>query len=162
MPKYFWLDTLLANDVSSAAQGLFTLMTGPTAIQTRGDQLTLMRTIVRIDLAPVVHDQGEGSALIDLGIAIASQEAFTGGVVPDPSTPTDFPIRGWVWRTRHRVFGFQAGVADVDAVRINEDIRARRKLDNGEAYLVVDNTDLEGVAVPVTIAALVRQLWMVS
>ena len=162
MSKFVWIDSLRSNDIASGAQSVWTLMTGPAAVQTRFDNMTLMRTIIRLDVAAVVHDQGEGSNIHQIGIAIASQEAFAAQTLPDPNIATDYPTAGWIYRSSGRVFGFQAGVADVQVLKHDADIRSRRKLSNGEMYVIQDNIALEGTGVAITTVGLIRCLWLVS
>ncbi len=161
MAKTFWADTLFNLDITSGGQGRVTLITDFSSEELRLAQITLMRTIVGLDCAYTIHDNGEGSQRCDIGIAIASQESFAAGSVPDPSNAADHPIRGWIFRTSGRVFGFAADQPAVYSWRIDKDIRSRRKLENGEAYLVADNTALEGTASTVRLVGLVRQLWLV-
>ena len=161
MPN-LWIDSLFGGDVASGGQLLQSLMSGVSVTETRFTRMTLLRTIVRLDLAYTVHDAGEGSQQLDIGIAITSQEAFAAASVPDPDVQTDFPVRGWVWRSRYRIFGFAADQPAVSVRAVDLDLRGRRKLDNGEAYLVANNTAIEGVSSTVRVVGLVRQLWLVS
>ena len=161
MPR-LWIDTHLNSSIASGAQVDASLMTGVSATQTRFDQMTLLRTIVGIDIAYTVHDSGEGSQLVNLGIAIASQEALAAGVVADPGTSTDFPTRGWVWRAQYRIFGFAADQPAVFDRRVDLDLRAQRKLENGEAFIVIANVAHEGVATAIDVTGLIRQLWLVG
>ncbi len=158
----FWVDTTFNDDVVVGAQLLRSLMTGFSSPQTRADQMTLLRTIIGIDCARTVHDSGEGSERVSIGIGLTSQEAFAAGVVADPETNTDFPVRGWVWRANYRVFGFAADQPTIFTRRIDKDVRAMRKLENGEMYLVCSNAALEGVSGTVRLTGLVRQLWLVG
>jgi len=137
-------------------------MPGVLATQTRFDQMTLLRTVIGIDLARAVHDSGEGSEKVALGIGIASQAAFAAGSVSDPSLNADFPIRGWLWRGQYRVFGFAADQPAVFNQRIDKDLRGQRKLENGEPFIVVRVTAMEGVSSTLTMLALIRQLWLVT
>ena len=148
--------------VGSGGQTGISLMTGVSATQTRFDQMTLLRTIVGLDVGSAVHDSGEGSQLASLGTGVMSQEAFAGGAFPDPQVATDFPTRGWVWRAQYRVYGFAADQPAVFTRRIDLDIRAQRKLENGESFLVMNNGTEEGVAVTLLFIGLVRQLWLVG
>ena len=162
MPNTFWIDTLVNETIAVASEAVVSLITGIGSAQSRGDQMTLLRTILGIDIAAAVHDSGEGSSIVTYGIGVTSQEAFAAGIVPDPEVQTDFPTRGWVIREQYRVFSFEAGVADVHVRRIEKDIRARRKLENGESYIVIENTGLDGAPQPIIFLGLVRQLWLVS
>ena len=157
-----WIDTHINSDVANAVQVLLSLMTGVSATQTRFDRMTLTRTIIGLDVAYTVHDSGEGSQRVDMGIAVASQESFAAGTVPDPGVASDYPTRGWIWRARYRVYGFAADQPAVFNTRIDMEIRAQRKLENGEAYLVLDNNNLEGVTTTIRVAGLIRQLWIVG
>ncbi len=161
MPKTLWIDTFINVNIATGGEDVTSLMTNIGSAASRFDALTLLRTIIRMDLAATVHDQGEGSSIVSLGIGVTSQEAFAGGLVPDPEIATDFPTRGWVWRSQYRVFSFQAGVADVHVREIDLDLRGRRKLENGECYIVIENTALEGTTA-VRPIGVVRQLWLVG
>jgi len=157
-----WIDTPLALAVAVAATSNASLMTGVSATETRLSQMTLLRTIIGLDVARTVHDSGEGSETVTLGIGVVSQAGFSTGAIPNPATATEFPIRGWVWKAAYRTFGFAADQPAVFNRRIDLDIRAMRKLENGEAYIAVAVVALEGVSGAVTIHGLVRQLWLVS
>jgi len=160
--KTIWLDTLVAQQIASGGQDLISLMTGVAAIDTRLAGMTLMRTILGLDVAHLIHDSGEGSQYVVMGIGVASQESFAAGTVPDPSVNGDFPPRGWVWRARYRTYGFAADQAAVFNQRIDLDIRSRRRLENGECYLVSDNQVDQGVTGTIVVSGLVRQLWLVT
>ena len=161
MARTLWIDTLFSDDIASGGALLHTLMTGFTSVETRLAQMTLMRTIIGLDIGHAVHDSGEGSQAIDLGIGVAEQDAFAAAAVPDPQTEGDFPTRGWIFRARGRVFGFAADDPTVFTWRIDRDIRSRRKLENGEAYLHVSNQASEGSTGTVRVTGLIRQLWLV-
>ncbi len=161
MPR-LWIDTNLNTDVALAGQANLSLMTSVSATQTRFDQMTLLRTIIGLDLGRTVHDSGEGSEVLSIGIGIASQEAFAAGALSDPEVSTDFPTRGWVWRARYRVFGFAADQPAVFTRRIDLDLRSQRKLENGEAFVIMSNVALEGANSTVKVLGLIRQLWLVG
>ena len=157
-----WIDTKLNDDIASGAAFNKSLMTGVSSTQTRFDRMTLLRTIIGIDVAYTVHDAGEGSQNFAAGIAVSTQEAFAAGVLPDPETETDFPRLPWVWRAAYRIFGFAADQPAIFTRRIDLDIRAKRKLDNGEAFFNAKNSALEGVATTVRVLGYIRQLWLVG
>ncbi len=162
MAKTSWEDTLINADTASGAQSLQTLVSSFSNEEMRLAGMTLMRTIIGLDVAYTVHDAGEGSQLVDLGIGVTSQEAFAAASVPDPNVATDHPTRGWVFRARGRVFGFAADQAAVYDWRLDRDIRSRRKLENGECYLVTNNTAVEGAASTIRVIGLIRLLWLIS
>ena len=161
MPSTVWVDTLHNVDIASGAQGFISLQSFSTGVH-GGRALTLLRTIICHDYFYTVHDSGEGAQFIDVGIGIASAEAITASVVPDPATPTDVPTRGWIYRCRHVLHGFAADQATVDVRTVYRDLRGRRKLDNGGSYLVIDNTAKSGVASAISVVGITRQLFQIT
>ena len=159
-----WIDTVFsAFDVVTSGVNTTSLMGGFTSDeQTRANQMTLLRTIIRLDVAPTVHDSGESSRTISMGIGLASQEAFAALTLPDANVATDFPRLGWIWRTRGRVFGFAADQPAAEVWRIDLDLRAQRKLENGVAYFIAHNDANEGATVTVRIDGIIRQLWLMG
>ena len=158
------MDTLVDAQVASGSNVELTLVGDLTAVDIRMEQLTLLRTIIGIDLAYLIHDAGEGSQDVFVSIAIASQDAFAvaGTALPFAQTQGDHPTRGWIWRARYRLYGFAADQAAVFNRRVDLDIRARRKLDNGECYIRVENVADQGVATTINMIGLIRQLWLVT
>jgi len=161
MPR-LWIDTIINNDVTIATSDSFSLMTGVAAVNTRLAQMTLLRTIVGIDCGRTVHDSGEGSERLAIGIGITSQEAFAAATLSDPSAVLDFPVKGWIWRGVYRIYGFAADQPAVFNRRIDLDLRGKRRLENGEAFMNFDLDAAEGANASVRIIGIVRQLWMVS
>ena len=161
MAKTFWSDTLVSQDIAVSSQQHLSLIDQFSKDQLRMGQVTLLRTIIGIDCAAVVHDSGEGSSTLSIGIGVASQEAFLAGTLPDPNAATDFPTKGWIFRARGRVFGFPTGAPQVQSWRIDRDIRARRILDNGEPYIILTNDVNEGSTVVLRVTGLIRCLWLV-
>jgi len=155
----FWIDTLVDATLGAGGQELQSLMTNITSAESRRG-LTMVRTLIQLDVAYAVHDAGEGSQHVSLGIGITSQEAFSAGIVSDPQTVTDHPVGGWCFRSRYRVFGFAADQPAIHLVRIEKDIRAMRKLNNGEMYLVISSAFIEGAAASTRTMGIVRQLWL--
>ena len=157
-----WIDSAPNFTIGSGARSTASLMTGFSAGDTRFSQMTLLRTIIGLDVGATVHDFGEGSQVVSLGLGVTSQTAFTSGALPLPELVTSFPTKPWVWRAQYRVFGFAADQPTIFTRRIDLDIRAMRKLENGEAFLTVANGPLEGVAFSVDVVGFIRQLWLVS
>ncbi len=155
----FWIDTFFNKDVGTAATTIDSLMTNVSATQSRRGW-TMVRTIIGIDFAYTVHDSGEGSQVIAMGIGVASQEAFAASAISDPQTSMDHPTSGWVFRTAFRVFGFAADQPTIFVRRIEKDIRAKRKIQNGEMFFTVDNDPLEGVAAAIRMVGYIRQYWL--
>jgi len=159
-----WIDNLVNAPLGSGALAVQGLNGTFTTEATRLAQMTLLRTIIGLDVAYTVHDSGEGSQQVALGIGIAETDAFAAGVgsLPDPGVESDFPRLPWVWRARYRIFGFAADQPTIFTRRLDLDIRAQRKLGNGISYLILSNTPQEGVAATVSVTGYIRQLWLVG
>ena len=102
MPRRtLWIDTLVNSPLTVVSILLLSLNTNLSVTDARLAGMTLLRTIIVLNLAYAVHDSGEGSQGIDLGIGIAQQDAFSAGAaaMPNPGTLGDQPTRGWVYRT---------------------------------------------------------------
>jgi len=164
MAKTLWIDTVLDLQVASGGILLASLMGNVDTTESRLTGMTLLRTIIGLHVARLVHDSGEGSEIISLGIAVAPQVAFAGGTssLPNPALGTDHPTRGWIYRGIYVTYGFAADQAAVFDNRIDKDIRSRRKLENGEAYLTARNAADQGTSGTVGVIGLVRTLWLVT
>jgi len=160
--KSVWVDTLHAVSVANGGQVLVSLTGSLTATTTRMGGITLIRTIICHDYSYTIHDSGEGGQILDIGVGVASQEAFASGIVPDPNVATDFPQRGWVYRCRHKLHGFDADQAAVDVRSVFRDIRSKRKIENGELYIIFDNASASGASAAVEIIGITRCLFLLS
>ena len=162
--KMVWFDTLFNNAVASAGTLLVDLVGTPSDSSLRLAQMTLMRTIVRMDWAATVHDSGEGSTRLSWGLGIASRDAFNVGstAVPLPNQTDDFPPRGWVCRSVHRIWAFAADDPSVDVTRVDVNLQSRRRLDNGVSYLIATNDAQEGTTVALTAVGIIRQLYLLT
>ena len=160
-----WADTLPNMTVALGVGGITSvdLLTNFDFRPGRADRMTLTRTIIGIDIARTVHDSGEGSEQVFLGIGVIGKEAFLAGgtAIPDPFDPTEWPARGWIWKAAYRVFGFAADQPAVFNVRVDLDIRAQRKLENGTCFITAHNTIFEGSNSTINVSGLIRQLWLV-
>jgi len=138
------------------------ILEGGGTAPTRFDRMTLLRTIIGLDIAYSVHDAGEGSQRVSIGIGMADRVAFDTPALPNPGNASNFPPRGWVWRSVYRIFGFAADQPAVFTRRIDVDLGSRRKLDNGVSYAIFENIAIEGVAASMNITGIIRQLWLVG
>ena len=152
-----WVDTRVILEVSTSAQSITSLVTGLSTANTRS--ATIIRTIIRLGLFSNSVAGAWGVASLDLAIGIASQEAFVAGVVPDPNSATEKPARGWMWRTQMQVA--QNGVGSQVIYSIEADVRSGRKVENGEVYLVANNTPYTGTQFQVNVVGMIRQLYKV-
>ncbi len=157
-----WIDSHLNVTTVSGDKKENSLMTGFSPGDTRLARMTLLRTIIGLDVAYTVHDSGEGSQLMSMGIGIATNEAFTAGSLPLPNLATSFPRLPWIWRAQYRIFGFAADQPTIFTRRIDLDIRAKRKLENGIAFINWLNLAKEGVASAVEVTGIIRLLWLVG
>jgi len=150
--KATWIDTLIAFSVASGAQQVISLMGGLLPIETRG--YTLTRTILELSMVPPTA-VSDGFQAVSLGVQLVSQEGFNAGVVPDPNVGADRPPRGWVYRTRRAVAG-AASMVSHDPLLIMADIRAKRRVDDGELVLTINNDAIDGTAFSVRLDGIVR------
>ena len=119
--------------------------------------MTLIRTIISVSAFSTTVAGAWGVQTVDIGIGVASQEAFAALVLPDPSSPVDKPPRGWIWKTNRIVS--QNGAGGQVAYFIEADIRGARKVENGEVYVIVDNNFVTGTSFTVTLRGLIRTLY---
>ena len=162
--RRLWIDTIVDQTVSASAEQFIDLTTTFITNEMRLAQMTLVRTIVGIDIAYSVHDAGEGSHQASIGICVASRDAIAAGVasLPNPAVPADFPIRPWVVRARYRIFGFAADQPTVFTRRVDLDLRSQRKLENGNLVLIMHNVAEEGAATSLLFSGMIRCLFLVS
>ena len=128
----------------------------------RLSRMTLTRTIIGIDVARTVHDSGEGSELLSMGIGVVSRSSFEAPTsVPDPGVASEFSVLGWVWRAAYRIWGVAADQPTTEHTRIDLDIRAQRKLENGVSVVTACLVAIEGANSTATVTGFIRQLWIV-
>ena len=157
----FWTDTLLNDQISSNSFTSQTLLQDIDPTESRNG-MTLTRTLICLDIGHFIHDSGEGSQMVTMGIGVAPSIAIIGSNTPQPEVATEFPTRGWVWRCRYRTFGFAADQPAVFNRNVHLDIRSQRKLDNGDLFLRVQNSNLEGATGTILVTGIIRTLWMSS
>ena len=150
-----WIDTIVNQSVGTGGQAFQSLMTGVAPVNMRG--MTLIRTIVSLDVFSTSIAGAYGVQSCNLAIGIASQEAFAAGVFPDPNNATDKPPRGWVYRTCRCVA--QNGAGAPVTFRIDADIRGARKVENGETYLIFNNGAEVGTTFAINVFGLIRTLY---
>ena len=149
-----WIDTVLDTDIVTGGEDLVDLMAGMDTDERRGMTVTRMLLCLYVIANP--HGAVDGVQVVDLGIGVASTEAFAAGVVSNPNVNTEFPIRGWLYRCRHVVIddstpGYPSPV-------IKEDLHAMRKIDTGTAFLVIVNTPNQGTTFTVSVIGTIRML----
>ena len=163
MATTIWADSIF--NLSIAAGTLSLLNLGfPTLseLQRRIERFTLIRTIIGVDVQAAVRDSGEGDQLVDLGIGVFSDQADTVAELPSPGVPEDFPLRGWVWRARYRIYASAVDDQNVVPRRVDLDMRSQRKLENGRPRLIVANTNNQGQATAIAVTGMIRMLYLVG
>jgi len=148
-----WVDTLFNDVLGAGTQQVHSLMGGIDPL-TRGGTLT--RTLVCLYAVPSPIGGAAGMQMVNIGVGVASQEAFTAGIVADPQEENDFPQGGWVYRCRHAVI--DDPTPGYPTPLIKEDLRAMRKINRGELYLTFVSEAGQGVAFAVRLVGIVRCL----
>jgi len=124
------------------------------------DTLTVIRLVGSLQLYPNTFTTNtDGAQRVDFGIGVASKEAFTAGIVPDPAAGNEYPALGWLWA--HTAAVLQAGVVTNNFnvwPYIGFDIGAMRKIDKGILYLTWDNNNLSGTSFTVSLSGRIRAL----
>jgi len=121
------------------------------------DTLTVVRIIGDLTVQYTPNSTVVDSlSIIDMGIGVASVEAFATGSagLPSPSAETQFPPRGWLYVASRPVSQQleSAGTGALNEVSLFQfDIRAMRKIDKGILFWIIENTDiLTGGSIRVT------------
>jgi len=155
----FWVDSLHDIQVASGVNNIVSLIPNIPATESRSG-MTLLRTLICWNIQPTIHDSGEGQQTFDVGIGITSQDAFTAGAVADPEVETDHPMGGWLYRCRGTVFAFAADQAAVYSRILQEDLRGKRKLNNGNLFMTLTNTPEQGTATAISLIGITRCLFL--
>ena len=152
-----WKDNMISQVVAAGATALESLVANFTDPDKRG--MTLVRTLIRLEAMSTTVAGAWGVQIASMGIGVASQEAFNLGVtaVSDPQTEANKPTRGWVWRTQMLVS--QNGVSTPITSLYTADIRAARKLENGELFLIINNSDAVGTSASIQVLGVIRTLF---
>ena len=150
-----WLDTLVNFTLTNANQASTDLMGSWDRDDARG--LTVVRTIVELAITPQTPGAADGLQRVDIAIGMVTREAFLAGALPDPETPGDSPIQGWMWRTRCMVVSDTAGALTPTICR--GDFRSARKLDeSGNLFAVYYNSSIAGTTFTIQALGIIRQL----
>ncbi len=154
-----WTDTILDVDIPTSSFNLASLMGNLIPTDTRGG-FTLIRTLICLDIAPLIPGVVSGIQQVSIGIGVASQEAFAAFIVPDADTPADYPARGWVYRCVRGLWDSSEVGVGTQAILLKEDIRTKRKVDDGEAWMEIRSSSVQGVTFTVHVSGIVRCLFL--
>jgi len=154
MPREtFWIDNLINIGMASGGQNNQSLMTGTPPINAR--RATIVRIVYELHLFSESIAGACGVNLVDIGMGVASQEAFNAGVLADPNAD-ERPTRGWMYRTRQVVW--QNGVGTQIVQGWSGDLHSGRKLYDGEPYIIGVNTAQLGTTASYRLSGIVRLL----
>ena len=157
-----WVDSLIQLTAVSGAPGtpaVAGLLFVPDRIER--NHMTLLRTILCLTFAFEI-DHGVSQQVVDYAIGFASDESLAAGVLPDPEVAAERPQRGWVYRCFRMMSSEGAGIAGRTIQADEKDLLAKRKVDNGRAYLTVQNTAFAGVAEDILVSGIVRMLYLLK
>ena len=149
-----WEDTIIDRDVANAGQASQQVMSTVTADEMRGSTLT--RLIGELGLYSNTVAGAYGVQAATIGIATLDEDAFVAGAVPDPSSETDEPPRGWVYWTQCLVS--QNGVGTTIAIRCMFDLHSQRRMDGSVLVVVVDSISVIGTSFSIGVNGIVRTL----
>jgi len=155
---FYWVDRLLDEQVASGTVNQTNNLFQTIPISESRVGMTIMRTILCLDVAHLIPDSGEGIQNVAMGIGITGADAFASNVVADPEIDADFPMGGWVFRCRVRTYGFAADSPSVYNRVIERDLRGKRKVNNGEVFWVTSNLPEQGTPSTIVVHGIVRML----
>ncbi len=156
----FWEDTAISVNVVDNGDTVLSLVGGLSEDERRG--MTIVRTIVDLQLSPDPTSGVTGSMFVDLAIGMANQQAFTAGSgsLPDPAINSERPPRGWIWKTRTAVIDDATQLGALTFV--SGDFRSKRKVDAGIPYLHIAPDARTGTAFTVNVTGLIRLLYLMA
>ncbi len=156
--RAYWEDFVSIGTVAAGANSTIAILPTLDVTATRG--VTVARLIVNMWFKPVTTGAAQGAQQISMGIGVVAQEAAAAGVVPDPNVAADRPARGWLFRSVDPV---QDSAGDANPMTlVKGDFRGKRKLDNGELLMIIDNDDLDGTSFTVRHCGLIRTLYLLD
>ncbi len=128
------------------------------------DVATVVRLIGDFTVLPDDRNAAIDSVMqIDLGVGVASDEAFVATVVPDPNVQAEYPALGWLYVTT-MVMSINNSSGTVESYTfptIHFDVGANRKVDKGTLYLAVNNTLADGSGISVRFIGRMRSLCLI-
>ena len=129
------------------------------------DTITVARLIAGLTVSPESFTaQVDGRMIIDIGVGVASQEAFAvAGCLglPIVSAGADSPPRGWLYRGQiscEKVHSTGTTYEIMKRGQVNFDIGAMRKVDKGVLFFIAEANVLGGSAYNVVLTGLVRSM----
>ena len=144
-----WADFLYSDEsVASGSGAVDNLLASGVE---ESDTITIACIVMGVQLHITAATETELTAIVDVGIGVASVEAFNIGLtaLPDPNTAGDYPPRGWLYVGRYLVQQSLPTGGTPTAMwrvmpRIDLDLRTMRKVDKGRLFIIWRNTDVLG------------------
>jgi len=131
------------------------------------DTITVTRLVGVVNMFTSSTNEVEYTQEVDLGIGVASKEAFLvgGTALPDPNVAGDYPARGWLYISREVAqqaipTGGTPTAMYRQNIRFQFDIRTMRKVDKGILYVHIRNTNVDGTATLLQTSGRIRALCM--
>jgi len=161
MPRTpYWEDTFIVEDTPVGADDLQSLVGGLSEDERRG--MMIVRTLVDLWLTPVITSGVVGTMIMNMGIGVCNQQAFTAGSasLPSPSINSERPPRGWVWRASAMIM--DDAITVPNGARLQADLRSKRKIDAGILYLHMDAILRTGTSFDIKTSGLIRVLYLMA
>ena len=154
----YWTDVRINEDTPNGFGDLIDLLPNLDREEKRG--ITVVRMLIDLWMAPVLLGIVTGSMRLDVGIGVASSDAFGAGLtaLPSPGLSASRPARGWIFRAQPAIIS--EALNATSHARVHEDIRAKRKIDDGDLFMVVEAILAAGVAFDVKTTGLIRVLYL--
>ena len=152
-----WDDENVGFDIASGTEGNLELAQNVADPEKRG--CTAIRILVNVWLHASTPGAVSGSQILSIGIALTSDDAFAGSVLPDAEVAADFPVSGWLYRERFMVTDELLSSGVIQPIHVNRDLHASRKLDRATLFIQFANGAIEGSTFNVRAVGLVRVLY---
>ena len=149
-----WVDTILSRSIPAGSQQTQSLILEMSAGDKR--QSTAIRIIIDMWMSSESVAGAWGVQRLTCAIGVASQEAFLAGTLPDPNIAIERPARGWMWRGSPMVA--QNGAGSPVLYHVMADLRAARKIENGELYMIFNADTINGTSFTTRLDGLIRVL----
>ena len=156
----YWEDTIFSEAVVDNGDNLVSLVGGLSEDERRG--MTIVRTLISLYGSPSVTSGVVGSMSLMAGIGVVNQQAFSAGTgsLPDPEINSERPPRGWIWKDAMGIMDDATTAQPLSVVKA--DIRSKRKVDAGIAYLHLANASRTGTDFTIRVTGLIRILYLMA
>jgi len=151
-----WHNELFSMDIGNTLQLSRDILSQ--IAQTDKVGLTLIRTLLHLFIQPTSMFGTVGLQALDFAIGVFEEDAFAAGALPDLNVEGERPPRGWAWKERCLVPGHTTAGAVDSTVHIERDLKSRRRIDDGDLLLIVNNNSAQGSAFNVTVEGEIRCL----